>query len=112
MSDKANIYREVFVERQTAISNHLHLDPVHNNNINLLLDAGVIDGLVVRVIHGLDVMLRGARVVSYIIGVNNLDVYEKFLKIWSGIKPDAATEFEDLLTSRLEGYGMTRHEPG
>lgn len=109
MSDEANIYHEVFKERQTAISNNLHLDPIHNNNIRLLLDAGVIDGKLVSVIQGLDVNSRGAKVVSYIIAVNNLDVYEKFLHIWHCIKPDSATEFEDLLKRRLQGYG---HKPG
>jgi hypothetical protein len=109
VTDKANIYREKFQDKQRAISNNLHLDPRYNNTIILLLDAGVINAELVSVLHNLDVNLRGERVVSYIIAVNDLDVYEKFLVVWRNVKKAAAAEFEGQLDRYLSGYGMTRH---
>jgi hypothetical protein len=111
MTNKAIIYHDLFQDRLRVISSNLYLDPAHSNTIRRLLDAGVINADVRDVLIGIDVNLRGERVVRHIIGVNQLDVYEKFLAVWRDVELSraAALEFEELLNRRLEGCGMTRH---
>lgn len=111
MNDTADIYHEIFQEKQTSISNNLHLDPgqKQNDTIKRLLDAGVINDAVRTALIGLRVNSRGARVIEHVIAVNNLDVYETFLAIWRDVNEASALEFEKLLNQRLEGYSKTRH---